>query len=83
MTSISATAFRKNIYQTIAQVNLDSAPITITNSKGKNAILIGEDDWQAISETLYLNSIPGVAQSIIEGGKVPVQDCITSNQLEW
>ena len=52
MTSITATALRQNIYQTIAQVNENCTPIAITNSKGKGAVLVGESDWAAIEETL-------------------------------
>ena len=57
MTSITATALRKNLYNTIARVNEDCTPIAITTSKGKGAVLIGEDDWAAIEETLYLLGI--------------------------
>lgn len=46
-------------------VNEYSSPITITNNKGKNAVLLSEQDWNAIQETLYLNSIPGMVDSIL------------------
>ncbi len=46
-------------------VNEYSSPITITNSKGKNAVLLSEQDWNANQETLYLNSIPGMVDSIL------------------
>ena len=65
MTSISITKARANLYQTVSEVNESSQPITITNNRGKNAVLIGEEDWKAIQETLYLNSIPGMSQSIL------------------
>lgn len=52
MGSITATAARKDLYNIIARVNENCAPITITNSKGKSAVLIGEDEWAAIEETL-------------------------------
>ena len=65
MTSISITKVRANLYQTVSEVNESSQPITITNNRGKNAVLIGEEDWKAIQETLYLNSIPGMSQSIL------------------
>ena len=65
MTSISITKVRANLYQTVSDVNESSQPITITNNRGKNAVLIGEEDWKAIQETLYLNSIPGMSQSIL------------------
>ena len=84
MTAISITKARANLYQTISDVNEFSQPITITNTRGKNAVLISEDDWNAIQETLYLNSIPGMAESIIEAGKEPIEECTTYNpDEEW
>ena len=59
MGSITATAARKDLYNLISRVNEDCAPVSITNSKGKGAVLIGEDEWAAIEETLYLTGIPG------------------------
>lgn len=84
MTSISITKARANLYQTVSDVNEYSQPITITNNRGKNAVLIAEDDWIAIQETLYLNSIPGMAQSILESRKEEVSDCTTNDpNEEW
>ncbi|WP_241156026.1 type II toxin-antitoxin system Phd/YefM family antitoxin [Adlercreutzia sp. ZJ154] len=83
MTSITATALRQNIYQTIAQVNANCAPISITSSKGKGAVLIGEDEWAAIEETLFLNSIPGMTESLQIGLQESLDDCISEDQLEW
>lgn len=65
MTSISITKARAKLNQIVSEVNENSQPITITNNRGKNAVLIGEEDWKAIQETLYLNSIPGLSQSIL------------------
>ena len=65
MTSISITKARANLYQTVSEVNESSQPITITNNRGKNAVLVGEEDWKAIQETLSLNSIPDMSQSIL------------------
>ena len=63
MTSISVTALRRDIYNIINRVNEDRTPISITNSRGKGTVLIGEDDWAAIEETLYLMNIPGMTES--------------------
>lgn len=82
MTAISVTRARENIYQILSEVNNSSQPITITNNRGKNAVLISEDDWNAIQETLYLNSIPGMAESIIEAGKEPLEECAIYNPSE-
>lgn len=83
VTSITATAFRQNIYRTIDQVNANCAPITITNTKGKGAVLIGEDDWAAIEETLYLASIPDMVESLQVGRKASLDECVTEDSLEW
>ena len=83
MTAISVTKARENIYQLMSDVNLNCEPITITNNKGKNAVLIGEADWRAIQETLYLMSIPGMAESIIEGGNTPIEECLSEDEVEW
>lgn len=83
MTSITATALRQNIYQTITLVNESCTPIAITNSKGKGAVLIGEDDWAAIEETLFLNGIPGMSESLRAGAEEQLDDCLSEDQLEW
>lgn len=84
MTAVSVTKARENIYQILSEVNSSSQPITITNNRGKNAVLISEDDWNAIQETLYLNSIPGMTESIIEAGKEPLEECsIYDPDEEW
>ena len=83
MGSVTATAARKDIYNLIASVNENCAPIAITTSKGKGAVLIGEDEWSAIEETLYLNSIPGLANLIVEGMNTPISECIAEDDQEW
>ena len=52
-----------------------SEPALIVGKKG-NAVLLSEDDWNAIQETLYLNSVEGMAESIVNGAKTPVEECI-------
>ena len=64
MTSVTATAARKDIYNLIARVNEDCKPVAITNSKGKGAVLVGEDDWSAIEETLYILAYPAWQKSL-------------------
>ncbi|MBQ7839428.1 MAG: type II toxin-antitoxin system Phd/YefM family antitoxin [Lachnospiraceae bacterium] len=83
MTAISVTRARENIYQLLSDVNTSNQPITITNNRGKNAVLISEDDWNAIQETLYLNSIPGMTESIIKGGNSPLEECLSEDEVEW
>lgn len=83
MTSISATNLRKDLYNVIESVNEDCEPVTITNTRGKGAVLVGEDEWASIQETLYLMDIPGMAESILAAKEERLDDCIDAEQLEW
>ncbi len=73
MTSINITNARKNLYQLINEVVANSSPVTITNKNG-NAVLISEDDWNAIQETLYLYSVPGLVKEMLEADKESIKD---------
>lgn len=64
MSTINITNARQNLFQLVADVNVGFNPITIVNNKGKNAVLISEDEWKSIEETLYLSSIPGLVENI-------------------
>ncbi len=83
MNAMNITQARANLFKLIAAVNSDSEPITLTNNKGKNAVLIGEDDWNAIQETLYLNSIPGMADSLKAGMEASLDDCVSEKEVLW
>lgn len=80
MTAVSATTARANLYRLIDQVNDEAQPVTITGQRG-NAVLIGEADWQAIQETLYLESVPGFAESIRQARAEGVE--AASGDLDW
>ena len=56
MSTINITNARQNLFQLVADVNVGFNPITIVNNKGKNAVLISEDEWKSIEETLYLSN---------------------------
>ena len=64
MTTINITKARQNLFKLVTDVNAGFNPVTIVNNKGKNAVLISEDDWKSIEETLYLSSIPGYVDNI-------------------
>ena len=83
MSTINITNARKDLYNLVESVNRYSEPTLIVGKKG-NAVLISEDDWKAIQETLYLNSIPGMAESIIQAGMEPLEECSTYDpEEEW
>ena len=80
MTTVSATAARSDLYRLIDTVNEESTPITITCRRG-NAVLTGEADWSAIQETLYLQGIPGMADSLKEAAREDLDDAL--DDVEW
>ena len=80
MTTLNSTEARSNLYGLISQVNDSHQPITITGKKG-NEVLISEEDWSAINETLFLMNIKGMRESIIEDMQTPIEEC--SENLEW
>lgn len=80
MTTIKATDARAGLYGLLDDVATSHKPIQITG-KRNNAVLVSEEDWADIQETLYLLSIPGMRQSIIKGLKTPVSKC--SGRSPW
>jgi PHD/YefM family antitoxin component YafN of YafNO toxin-antitoxin module len=80
MKTISVTKARSNLYKLLDEAQISGEPIQITG-KRNNGILLSEDDWRAISETLFLVSIPGMRESIREGLSTPLDECIS--ELKW
>jgi len=80
MTSITATEARKSLYKLVDDVQDSHEPIQITGKRG-SAVLVSEDDWRAVQETLYLVSIPGMRESIIEGMATPITEL--ESELDW
>lgn len=80
MTTLSASEARKRLYNLVDEVKDSHEPVQIVG-KRNSAVLISEEDWKAIEETLYLTSIPGIRESIKKGLKTPVGKC--SEEPGW
>ena len=80
MTTLSASEARKRLYNLVDEVRDSHEPVQIVG-KRSSAVLISEEDWKAIEETLYLASIPGMRESIKKGLKTPVGKC--SEEPGW
>jgi len=74
---MNITNARKDLYKI---VNETHEPVLITG-KNSSAILVGEEDWRSIQETLYITSIPGMRESIIEGMNTDLEEL--SEELDW
>ena len=80
MTGITATEARSNLYRLIDETAESRQPIIIMG-KWNKAVLVSEEDWSAIQETLYLLSVPGMRESIREGMDTPEDEC--DEELDW
>ena len=80
MTTLNATEARSKLYSLIDETTDTHQPVLITGKRG-NADLVSEEDWNAISETLHLLSVPGMRESIKEGLKENISDC--TSEINW
>jgi antitoxin YefM len=74
MTMLSASEARKRLFNLVDEVKETHVPVQIVG-KRNSAVLVSEEDWRAIEETLYLLSIPGMRGSIKKSLKIPVEEC--------
>jgi prevent-host-death family protein len=80
MSTITVTEARANLYKLIEDASKSHKPVVITGKHG-NAVLLAEEDWNAISETLHLLSVPGMRESILDGIRQPLDEA--STELDW
>ncbi len=80
MTTLTASEARANLYRLIDQAAESHQPIHIAG-KRTSAVLLAAEDWEAIQETLYLLSVPGMRESIKEGMAEPLEE--NSEELDW
>ena len=80
MTTVTVTEARKKLYNLVDQASESHEPIHIATKRG-GAVLVSEDDWSSIQETLFLMSIPGMRESIAKGMKTPAKKL--GKELKW
>lgn len=77
MTIYTTTEARKNIYKMVDETNKTHMPIYI-KGKRNNAVLISEDDYESLQETMHIYSVPNLVKEILEASKEPIEECV-----EW
>ena len=80
MNTFSATQARSQLLQLMDEIAQNHQPVLITGDR-HNAVLLSQEDWDSIQETLYLLSISGMGESIQAGIATPIADCAT--ELDW
>ena len=82
MLNINITHFRKNIFDLLEQTIRFNEPIKVTTKNG-NAVVLSEEDYNGLMETLHLSSIPGMKEKIVDGLKTPLSECVPESEVEW
>ena len=80
MTTLTVTEARANLYKLIDDTSLNHEPVIITGKRG-NVVLLAEEDWNAINETLHLLSVPGMRETILAGMQESIDGAAT--ELDW
>lgn len=83
MDVLSVSNARIELFNLIKSVNETHKPIQIVNKSGSAAVLLSLEDWSSIEETIYLNSLPGLAQSIIDAGDAPDSEFVSAKDVQW
>ena len=82
MLNTNVTSFRKDMFRILEQTIKWGEPVNISTKDG-NAVVISEDDYNGLMETLYLSSMPDVKNAIIEGLNTHISECIPENEVQW
>ena len=82
MLTTNATNFRKNLFGLLEKTIKYNEPVNISTKDG-NVVMVSEEDYNGLMETLYLCSIPNMRQRIMEGLNAPMEDCVSEDEVKW
>ena len=81
-TTTNITNFRKNAFNYVEQTIKYNEPLNISTKDG-DAVLLSAEDYSGLMETLYLVSVPGMREKIMDGLKQPLDECLDEDAVEW
>lgn len=82
--TINMTTARKEFYGIAKEVNEEHRPVRVYNGvTNNNVVILSEADYNALQETLYLHSVPGLVESILEAGNMPNDEYIDESEVQW
>ncbi len=82
MLNTNATNLRKNLFGYLEQTIKYNEPINVSTKEG-NAVILSEEEYNGLMETLLLSSAPGMKEKILEGMKTPLEECLAENEVAW
>lgn len=82
MTNTNITNFRNNVFEYINQA-IEFNDIINISTKNGNAVILSEEDYNGLVETLYLSNNPQVKKDILDGAATPLSDCVPESDIDW
>ena len=82
MTTTTITNFRKNVYSMVENTVRFNEPVNITTKDG-NAVMISEEEYLGLIETLYLTSVPGMKEKLVEGLNTSLAETVSEEEVVW
>jgi PHD/YefM family antitoxin component YafN of YafNO toxin-antitoxin module len=82
MTTTTITNFRKNVYSLVENTVRFNEPVNITTKDG-NAVMISEEEYLGLLESLYLTSVPGMKETLVEGLNTPLSETVPEEEVAW
>lgn len=82
MLNTNITNFRKNLFNILEQTIKFNEPVNVSTKDG-NAVIISEEDYNGLMETVYLSSMPGMKDKIVEGLNTPLEECLPEDEVKW
>lgn len=82
MLNTSITNLRKNLFSFFEQTIKFNEPVNVTTKEG-NAVIISEEEYNNMMETMYLLSVPGMKEKVLEGLQTPLSECVPESEVEW
>lgn len=82
MYNMNVTNFRKNVFKVLEQTVKYNEPVNVSTKDG-NAVIISEDEYRGLVETLELSSTPEMKQKIVDGLNTPLCDCVAEDEVQW
>ena len=82
MTNVNATNFRKNLFEYLNQA-VDFNDVINVSTRNGNAVVMSEEDYNSLMETLYLMSHPGTREEVLTGMHEPIEACVPLDEVDW
>ena len=82
MLATNVTSFRKNIFALLEQTIKYTEPLSVSTKSG-SVVVLSEVDYRGLTGSLYLSSVPGMKEKLLDGKSTPLSDCVTEDELDW